>query len=155
MKKKVAELKVYSRYGVETSIASFFTSFVAVKLQDDQKRLAQIRVAIHEACINAIEHGNKKDESKWIYSEIYEDDDFFEIAIIDEGESFYHPDPKTVPTREEMEKKIEGAGRRNKNNRGMGRYFMFYFADEVRYEKNSPQGTKVILKLLVKQDTKE
>lgn len=152
MKKKVAELKVCSRYGVETSIASFFTAFVAGR-QDDQKRLAQIRIAIHEACINAIEHGNKKDESKWIYSEIFEADDFFEIVIIDEGESFYIPDPKTVPTREEMEKKIEGAGRRNKNNRGMGRYFMFYFADEVTYEKNKPHGTKVILKLLIKQET--
>ncbi len=155
MKTKVAELKVCSKYGVETAIASFFTSFVSGRLGDDQKRLAQIRIAIHEACINAIEHGNKKDESKWIHSEIFENEDFFEITIVDEGETFYKPDPNTVPTREEMEKKIEGATRRNKNNRGMGRYFMFYFADEVSYEKNNPHGTKVILKILIKQDTKE
>lgn len=148
MKKKVMDLKLISRLGLEVAVSELFIALLFPKIFGDHRRLAQIKIAINEACINAIEHGNKLDESKSVYCEIFEGPNFFEISIADEGETSFHIDPGKIPTREEMEKKIETAGRRNKN-RGMGTYFIHYFSDEVMYSDNASKGTKVNLKFYI------
>lgn len=146
MKTKIAYIELLSRLGLETGISDFFASVANFYPPGNHKRLAQVRIAINEACINAMEHGNKNDESKKIFCEVTEDEEFYEIAISDQGSSFYSP--SALPTKEEMENKIQNAGRRSKKNRGMGTYLIHYFSDEVRYEKIEPSGTKIILKFL-------
>lgn len=146
MSSKIAELKISSRMGVETGVSDLFTAIASLNPKMGQTKNAQIKIAINEACINAIEHGNKGDESRSIFCEVFESDDCYEISISDEGDSLFLPEPGKIPTRKEMEEKIQNSGRRSKKNRGMGTYLIHYFSDEVRYEKNASKGTKIILK---------
>jgi serine/threonine-protein kinase RsbW len=62
----------------------------------DKSTIFDIRLSIEEAIINAIEHGNKKDESLKVTASFIIDEDKIEIAVEDEGEGFSHtalPDP--------------------------------------------------------------
>ena len=146
MGSKIAELIISSRMGVETGVSDLFTAIASLNPKMGQTKNAQIKIAINEACINAMEHGNRNDETKRIFCEIFEQENSFEISVADEGSSCFLPESDNLPTRKEMEEKIENSGRRNKKNRGMGTYLIHYFSDEVRYERNSPTGTKIILK---------
>ncbi len=147
---KIAECKIRSRMGLETLVSSAFTSILSMKIQDAGK-IAQIRIAIHEACINAMEHGNGFDQNKMILCEIFEEANSLSIHIQDEGTNSYLPDPNNLPTKEEMQQKIEKAGRRNKQNRGMGRYLIHYFADEVTYLPSRTNGTCIVLKTFINE----
>jgi serine/threonine-protein kinase RsbW len=145
---KIAECIIRSKIGLETLVSSAFTSILSMKIQDAGK-IAQIRIAIHEACINAMEHGNGFDANKMITCEIFEEPNMLSIHIHDEGNKSYLPDPSNLPTKEEMQQKIEKAGRRNKQNRGMGRFLIHYFADEVEYLVSPSKGTCIVLKTYI------
>lgn len=147
---KIAEIKIPSQVGLEILVSSAFISVLSTKTNNSSK-IAGMRIAIHEAIINAIEHGNKQIEDKFVNCEIFEEIDSISIHIKDEGESIYIPDSKNLPTKEEMQKKIENSGRRNKQNRGMGRFLIHYFTDEVEYKKNIQNGTCIILKVFTKE----
>ena len=134
--------------GMQNSKTAIFKTSNAPIFQDAGK-IAQIRIAIHEACINAMEHGNGFDANKMITCEIFEEPNMLSIHIHDEGNKSYLPDPSNLPTKEEMQQKIEKAGRRNKQNRGMGRFLIHYFADEVEYLVSPSKGTCIVLKTYI------
>lgn len=78
---------------------------VGLKLQDeileelrrsefDEKAIFGIRLAVEEALINAIKHGNKLDPDKQVRVRYTIDDEHFLIEIEDEGPGF---DPGVIP----------------------------------------------------------
>ena len=50
----------------------------------------QIQMAIEEAVVNAIEHGNKKDPAKQVHLEFRVDADIVEMKVTDQGAGFDH-----------------------------------------------------------------
>ncbi len=77
--------------------ATSFANELIQKARDKGFRkddLFAIRLALEEALVNAIKHGNKKDPEKKIKIEYCIGDDFFDITITDSGEGF---DPEKVP----------------------------------------------------------
>ena len=84
--------------------------------------LFAIRLALEEAVINAIRHGNKFDPAKSITVSVEADADQTAITVTDEGSGF---DPKSVPdptTDENLEKPC-----------GRGIMLMRAYMDEVEF----------------------
>lgn len=68
-----------------------------------------IHMALEEALMNAIKHGNQQDESKLVHVTAKTSSDSFYIKIADQGEGF-DPDSLPDPTLEENLEKTTGRG---------------------------------------------
>src|SRR5438874_1563363 len=62
--------------------------------QFEDRDIFSIRLALEEALVNAIKHGNQLDRSKKVHVQCSFRDDRFEVAIADEGPGF---NPEDVP----------------------------------------------------------
>ena len=79
-------------------------------------------IALEEALVNAIKHGNQMDPEKRVYVHYTVTDERFDIRIADEGEGF-NPGWNSDPTDPVTE---EGPG-------GRGLLLMHHFMTEVQY----------------------
>ena len=91
----------------------------------------ELRLAMHELAINAIEHGNKKDERKQVKIDCTIFDDRLEFLVEDEGQGF---DPQSVPDPTDT----EGIER----TRGRGIFLVSRLVDKVDYENG---GSRVLM----------
>lgn len=60
----------------------------------NERDIFSVSLALTEAAVNAVEHGNAHDESKTVRMECFTSDDFFYCSIEDQGEGFV---PTDVP----------------------------------------------------------
>jgi serine/threonine-protein kinase RsbW len=75
----------------------------------DQERFINFHIAVSEALINAIVHGNKENPEKRVLVDIYENDDSLEVVVKDEGEGF-NVNKLPDPTESENLHKEHGRG---------------------------------------------
>ena len=68
-----------------------------------------IHLALEEAFVNAVKHGNKNDSNKKVSIDYSITDDKFEITVSDEGQGF-HPDGVADPRSDENLCKSTGRG---------------------------------------------
>jgi anti-sigma regulatory factor (Ser/Thr protein kinase) len=116
---------------------------VIERLRSDPELLSRINgregaflVAIREALVNAVTHGNHHDDSRKVYVQYTCDpDDSVSIVIRDEGAGF---DPKDIPG----PKDIGEDSRR-------GIHLMTSCMDEVQFRRN---GTEVYMRMTGYQD---
>jgi serine/threonine-protein kinase RsbW len=105
----IIELRLPSRLGFE-KIAMSTASSVAKLMGFAPDRVEDLKTAVAEACINAMEHGNKLDESL--------------IKVLDTGtgppEGVHAPD---------MDKKMHG----EEASRGMGMFLIQSLVDEAEW----------------------
>jgi serine/threonine-protein kinase RsbW len=87
--------------------------------------VAQIELAVDEACANVMEHAYGRDITKEVSVRATLDGDAVEINVIDTGQGF---DPTAVKQLE-LEKLIS-----NRKSGGLGMRLMKKFMDEVHYE---------------------
>jgi serine/threonine-protein kinase RsbW len=106
----------------------------SAKMGFDEEADFQIEMAVHEAVINAIHHGNKEDPGKKVYIKFLALEDGLEIHVRDEGEGF---DPNTLPDPLAKENLLSISGR--------GIFLVRKFMDEFRVENSPGGGTEVIM----------
>jgi len=96
-----------------------------------------IRLALEEALVNAIKHGNQMEITKKVFIKYTLDADVFEIMISDEGPGF---DPNDVPDPTDIENLERPCGR--------GLMLMRHYMTEVNYNSigNSVRMKKVFKK---------
>jgi serine/threonine-protein kinase RsbW len=99
-----------------------------------------IRLALEEALINAIKHGNQLDPSKKVTISYRLHDNRFEVHISDEGLGF---DPNDVPDPTAIENLERPCGR--------GVMLMRYYMDEVCY---NPRGNSVSMSRVLRNGSK-
>ena len=100
------------------------------------EREAAFLIAMREALMNAVIHGNRYDTSRKIYVQYTcEPDGSLSIVIRDEGDGF---DPNRVPIPKDL-----GEDRRR------GIHLMTSYMDEVQFRRN---GTEVYMRLIGLQD---
>ena len=102
---------------------------VARRASDQE--IFSIRLALEEALVNAIKHGNQMDRSKVVQVSYRFGADRFEVLITDEGTGF---DPNDVPDPTAAENLERPCGR--------GLMLMRYYMNEVTF---SPRGNSVRL----------
>ena len=128
---ETTELRFPSRIKAVDEVASAVSEFLnRAGISDDV--VWGIEMAVREAVTNAVVHGNKLDESKFVEVSLRIFHGTFEIAVHDQGPGF-NPSEIPDPTKEENILKTSGRGI----------FFMRNFMDEVYWSIRSKGGTTV------------
>jgi serine/threonine-protein kinase RsbW len=106
---------------------------VAAQAGIDEDTRSGVSMAVREAMINAVLHGNNYDPSKRVNLTLEQNGKELIVTIIDEGHGFV---PEEVPDPLAPENLLKESGR--------GIFLMRAFMDEVRFRKLNP-GTEIIL----------
>ena len=100
---------------------------------DDDESL-NVGLAVREAVINAIVHGNREDPELKVNVTISAASDGLTARVWDQGEGF---DPGAAPNPTEGDNLLKSSGR--------GLLLMRAFVDEVEFRRRKSRGTEVVL----------
>ena len=121
--KTTVELKLPSRLGFE-KVAMATAANVAKLMGFGDARIEDLKTAVSEACINAIEHGNRLQEQLSVVVLLTLEASQLEVKVIDKG----HGVTKKV-AKPDMEKKLHG----EESPRGLGLFLIENLVDEVEF----------------------
>jgi serine/threonine-protein kinase RsbW len=99
--------------------------------QYSEREIFSVKLALEEALVNAIKHGNQFDRNKKVHIAYNVEPERFDILITDEGRGF---DPTEVPDPTAVENLERPCGR--------GLMLMRYYMNEVSF---SPSGNSVFM----------
>lgn len=122
--RRVMELKIPGELGYE-KIAREAVATVAGHLGFDEARIADIKLAVTEACTNAIAHGGQLDARTTIVVVLTADEKKLDILVKDPG--FKVPPVKTVPP--DIHKMVKGEVKPG----GMGLYIIQELMDHAEF----------------------
>ena len=106
---------------------------IAKKMGFRQDRIDDLKTAMAEACINAIEHGNKFDKNTKVGITVAADDTKLEVVVHDTGTGI---DPEKIPKKRVGE---NGFPKR----RGYGVFLISNLVNEFSFEAQPGEGNKV------------
>jgi serine/threonine-protein kinase RsbW len=129
---KHLQLHIPSVPGFE-KVAMDFAASVAKMMQFPEARIEDLKTAIAEACINAIEHGNKLDASTKVGISLTVEDAKLQVAVQDEGTGVGQVETPSI------DQKMAG----QQKTRGWGIFLIQSLMDEVAFE-SSPEGGNVV-----------
>jgi serine/threonine-protein kinase RsbW len=135
---KNIELHIPSVMGYE-KIAMECAASMAKKMGFTEDRIEDLKTAVAEACLNAIEHGNKMDTSTKVGITLTAEESRLQVSVKDQGKGI---DQVRTPS---IESKIKGEDK----PRGWGIFLIKNLVNEVTFEP-SPEGgniTKMIIYL--------
>lgn len=115
------------------SVARLTASFVANQMGFDIETIEDIKLAVGEACNNAILHSGSDETYKL---EFIKQNDNLTIEIIDQGKGFSIEKYKK-PNTEELQEN------------GLGLFIIKSLMDEVEIETSEGKGTKIIMSKIV------
>ena len=125
------ELRLPSKLGYE-KVAMNTAASVAKLMGFTEERVEDLKTAVAEACINAMEHGNKLDESLSVGVTLSIIADSLEVKVSDNGDGPQHP---TLPPN--IDKKMLG----EEDPRGMGMFLIQALVDEAEWVSSPPAGS--------------
>lgn len=129
---KKLELHIPSILGFER-VAMDFTGAVAKMMHFPEERIEDLKTAVAEACLNAIEHGNKLNSTTKVGITLTLHDSKLQVAVTDQGSGVGAVDTPSIDT------KIEG----ETSPRGWGIFLIKNLVDEVQFE-TAPEGGNVV-----------
>jgi serine/threonine-protein kinase RsbW len=135
------ELHIPSAHGSE-KLAMDFAADVARRMNFPKDRVEDLKTAVAEACMNAIEHGNKLDASTRVGIRLTVGKDRLQVSVQDKGAGV-----GTVP-RPDLESRMQG----RVDPRGWGIYLIENLMDEVTFESTADGG---VVKMLIYLDKPE
>lgn len=106
---------------------------IAAQAGIDEDTRSGVSMAVREAMINAVLHGNNYDPNKRVNLTLEQDGKELKVTITDEGRGFV---PEEVPDPLAPENLLKESGR--------GIFLMRAFMDEVRFRKLEP-GTEITM----------
>lgn len=122
---RVIELKIPNEFGYE-KMAMKLAEAVAKKMGFSSDRIQDLKTAVAEACLNAIEHGNQLDASTRVLVLLSIDSDRLAIDVKDEGRGGPPPDHFPEP---DIDRKVAG----KEALRHMGMYIIRHLVDEAGF----------------------
>ena len=125
------ELRLPSRLGYE-KVAMNTAASVARLMGFSDERVEDLKTAVAEACINAMEHGNKLDESLSVGVVLSMDANSLEVKVTDNGEG-----PQNSTGAPDIHKKMQ----EEEEARGMGMFLIQALVDEVEWVSSPPAGS--------------
>jgi serine/threonine-protein kinase RsbW len=105
-------------------------------------RIDDLKTAVSEACLNAIEHGNKKRPEALVVVTMNCGDGDFSVTVLDEGKGI-----KEIPEKPDIKKKIENLEAPN----GLGLFLIQQLVDQVEFNEMTKDGHSV--KMIIKMTT--
>jgi serine/threonine-protein kinase RsbW len=134
------ELHVPSTHGAE-KIAMDFAANVARSMDFPPERVEDLKTAVAEACLNAIEHGNKADAATRVGIRLTADKGRLQVSVQDQGNGL---GKVRAP---DIESRIEGKA----DPRGWGIFLIESLMDEVTFESNAEGNVVRMIIYLEKQ----
>ncbi len=102
------------------------------------ERIEDLKSAVAEACVNAMQHGNKGQPEARVAVNMNFTDDTFIVSVIDQGEGM-----PTVPEYAGIVKIIE----EDEPTRGLGVFMIQRLVDSVKFNQMTPEGHKVTMEI--------
>lgn len=125
------ELRLPSRLGFE-KVAMNTAASVARLMGFSDERIEDLKTAVAEACINAMEHGNKFDETQPVGVVLSMGSDSLEVKVHDTGKG-----PQGHAAAPDIDKKMH----EEEEARGMGMFLIESLVDEVEWVSSPPAGS--------------
>lgn len=97
-------------------------------------RIEDLKTAVAEACINAIEHGNQLDNSLSVGVILSVNEDHLEVKVIDEGTGL-----EVAPPSPDIDRKMHG----EEPARGLGMFLIQNLVDEAEWYQG-PEGKSYV-----------
>lgn len=134
------EVCIPSKLGFE-KIAMSTAASMAALMGFSSDRIEDLKTAVAEACINAIEHGNLLNDSLRVGVVLSTTDDRLEVKVIDDGAGV-----SATSSSHNIDRKMQG----EEDTRGMGMFLIQGLVDEAEWH-NGPPG-KSFVRLVIKLD---
>lgn len=129
-----------SEFGFE-KVAMSTAASMAELMGFSNDRIEDLKTAVAEACINAIEHGNRFSNSLMVGVELSNCNDQLEVRVIDDGRGIIRK-----PAVPDIDRKVHG----EEDPRGMGMFLIQALVDEAEWHKGPPG--KSFVRLVIKLD---
>ena len=107
-----------------------------------EARVEDLKTAVAEACINAIEHGNRLNEALSVGVVLNAGEDSLEVKVIDDGKGM-----KGLPHKPDIDRKIHG----EEDPRGMGMFLIQALVDEAEWVAGA-NGKSSYVRLMIRLD---
>lgn len=133
-----------SELGFEKVAMSTAASMAAL-MGFTEDRIEDLKTAVAEACINAIEHGNKLNETLSVAVVLSMSPDGLEIKVIDDGVGVNRQPPSP-----DIDKKLHG----EEDARGMGMFLIQALVDEAEWHVGPPGKSYVRLVIKLAKENK-
>lgn len=135
------QVRLPSRLGFE-KVAMGTAESVARLMGFPAARIEDLKTAIAEACINAIEHGNNLNEKLSVGVILSASDDELEVKVMDNGTGI-----SGQPAKPDIDRKMHG----EEDPRGMGMFLIQALVDEAEWVKGS-SGNGSYVRLVIRLD---
>ncbi|HKO19501.1 MAG TPA: ATP-binding protein [Acidobacteriaceae bacterium] len=129
-----------SELGYEKVAMSTAASMAAL-MGFSEDRIEDLKTAVAEACINAMEHGNRLNDSLSVAVVLSTTEDELEVKVMDDGAGV-----KAGPHAPDIDRKVHG----EEDPRGMGMFLIQALVDEAEWY-NGPPG-KSFVRLVIRLD---
>lgn len=130
--KQLVELQLPNILGSE-KVAIEKAASVAKEMGFSKDRIEDLKTAVAEACINAIEHGNKFDQDSKVGITLHVGENALQVVVSDEGNGI---DPKKIPKKRVTENGFP-------QRRGYGVYLISNLVNEFSFENIPGEGNNV------------
>ena len=141
IKTTTVEVRLPSRMGFE-KVAMSTAASVAKLMGFREDRIEDLKTAVAEACINAIEHGNRLNEKLSVGVVLSASVDSLEVKVIDDGTGM-----KKQPAKPDIDRKMHG----EEDARGMGMFLIQALVDEAEWVSGS-DGKSSYVRLVIRLD---
>jgi serine/threonine-protein kinase RsbW len=135
------EVRLPSRLGYE-KVAMATAASVAKLMGFREDRVEDLKTAVAEACINAMEHGNRLNERLSVGVVLSAGPEGLEVKVIDDGKGL-----KTLPAKPDIDRKIHG----EEDPRGMGMFLIQALVDEAEWVAGA-NGKASYVRLVIRLD---
>ncbi len=129
----LVEVRIPSELGFE-KVAMSTAAGMAALMGFSEDRIEDLKTAVAEACINAMEHGNHLDEHLRVGVELSTTESELEVKVSDEGSG-----PPETPDIPDIDRKMSG----EEDARGMGMFLIQALVDEAEWHKGPPGNSYV------------
>jgi serine/threonine-protein kinase RsbW len=143
-KSTTVEVRLPSRMGYE-KVAMSTAAAVAKLIGFREDRIEDLKTAVAEACINAIEHGNRLNENLSVGVVLNASAHSLEVKVTDDGKGM-----ATQPAKPDIDRKMHG----QEDPRGMGMFLIHALVDEAEWVAGADgKGSYVRLVIRLDKDT--
>jgi serine/threonine-protein kinase RsbW len=124
------EVNLPNRLGYERIAMDCSATFAKI-VGFDRERIDDLKTAVAEACLNAMEHGNQGRPDARVIVTMNFQDHIFSVSVMDEGGGLGE-----FPQDPDIKKKIE----RLETPRGLGIFLIRQLVDQVEFNKMTSNG---------------
>jgi len=144
IKTTTVEVRLPSRMGFE-KVAMSTAASVAKLMGFREDRIEDLKTAVAEACINAIEHGNRLNEKLSVGVVLSAGEDWLEVKVIDDGKGLSKQPGKL--DKPDIDRKMLG----EEDPRGMGMFLIQALVDEAEWVAGT-DGKSSYVRLVIRLD---